>query len=52
LKLIQPELMALHDFYRARHVLIRPDQHVAWRGDEVPENLPDLWRRVTGHATS
>ncbi|MEM5310839.1 hypothetical protein [Paraburkholderia sp. JHI869] len=33
---------------RARYVLIRPDQHVAWRGDAWPEDGVALLRRVTG----
>ena len=39
-----PRLRAL---YGARFALIRPDQHVAWRGDEIL--APDvLLSRVTG----
>ena len=26
----------LHDFFSARLVLVRPDQHIAWIGDEAP----------------
>ena len=37
-----PAVVAL---YEAPLALIRPDQHVAWRGREVPENL---MRRVVG----
>ena len=29
-------------------VLIRPDQHVAWRGNEVPADVDGLLRRLTG----
>ena len=35
--------------YAARFALIRPDQHVAWRGDAVPDDVPGLLGRVTGH---
>ena len=28
--------------------LIRPDQHVAWRGDAMPQNPDDVLARVTG----
>jgi 2-polyprenyl-6-methoxyphenol hydroxylase-like FAD-dependent oxidoreductase len=30
-------------------VLVRPDQHVAWRDDEPPPNWEDVLDRVTGH---
>ena len=29
----------LRDLYGARYALIRPDQHVAWRGDSLPRNV-------------
>jgi len=32
--------------YEARFTLIRPDQHVAWRGDEWPADARALLRRV------
>ena len=48
LKVIQPEPIALRDLYRARYALIRADQHVAWRGDEVPGDLAKVLRQVTG----
>ena len=38
----------LRDRYEARFALIRPDQHVAWRGDEVPPRPDELIARVTG----
>jgi Aromatic-ring hydroxylase, C-terminal len=34
--------------YEANFALIRPDQHVAWRGDRLPEDCDALWARVTG----
>ena len=38
------------DLYQCDLVLVRPDQHVAWRGDEFPD--PDeLLTRVTGGLT-
>jgi hypothetical protein len=33
-------------------VLVRPDQHVAWRDDDVPHNCEDVLDRVTGHRTT
>lgn len=35
--------------YEARFALIRPDQHVAWRGDLIPSDADALWKRVAGH---
>ncbi len=29
-------------------VLIRPDQHIAWRGNAVPADADALLRRLTG----
>lgn len=34
--------------YEARHVLVRPDGHVAWRGDSAPDAYGVL-THVTGH---
>lgn len=34
--------------YEARFALIRPDQHVAWRGDRPPSDPDALWSRLTG----
>ncbi len=34
--------------YEADLVLIRPDHHVAWRGNEIPDNPDQLWAQVTG----
>jgi 2-polyprenyl-6-methoxyphenol hydroxylase-like FAD-dependent oxidoreductase len=42
-------LPGLRDLYEADLVLVRPDQHVAWRGSAIPEPA-DLLRRVVGAA--
>ena len=34
--------------YETRFVLIRPDQHVAWRGDDIPVDCDALLAQVTG----
>lgn len=39
---------ALHALYGARYVLIRPDQHVAWRADALPADAAPLLTIVTG----
>jgi hypothetical protein len=42
-----PEAPAL---YGRKLVLVRPDQHIAWRGDRLPTDFDGLLARVTGHA--
>ncbi len=42
-----PRKLAMSAF-EAPLVLVRPDQHVAWRGTE-PSDAQQLWLRVTGH---
>ena len=34
--------------YQARLALVRPDQHVAWRGDRLPQDCLDLIDRARG----
>jgi hypothetical protein len=36
--------------YGARFALVRPDQHVAWRGDALPADPAGLLAIVTGAA--
>ncbi|HEX9837390.1 MAG TPA: FAD-dependent monooxygenase [Alphaproteobacteria bacterium] len=36
------------DLYERGLALVRPDQHVAWRGDRLPEDCAALIARVTG----
>ena len=50
LTIIQPHETALADLYQAPYTLIRPDQHVAWRGMAIPRDAAALFARVTGHA--
>jgi 2-polyprenyl-6-methoxyphenol hydroxylase-like FAD-dependent oxidoreductase len=38
------------EFYRHKLVLVRPDQHVAWRGDEEPADALNLVDLVRGAA--
>ena len=51
LKLIQPAEGAIAALYPKRYTLIRPDQHVAWRGDAWPAAGAALLRQVSGRAT-
>ena len=52
LDVIQPAAPALRDLYRARYALIRPDQHVAWRGDAWPRDGARLFATVAGQAAT
>jgi hypothetical protein len=45
LALDRPDLRAL---YECDLILVRPDQHVAWRGDALPDDLEALLQHVTG----
>lgn len=36
------------ELYGRNYALVRPDQHVAWRGDRVPNDAKSLLDRVTG----
>ena len=47
LQLAEPQA---HAVCGRRLVLLRPDLHVAWRGDESPEDSPHVARVVTGRA--
>ena len=51
LKVIAPGEERLAELYQARFVLIRPDQHVAWRGARLPDDPQFLLDRITGHPT-
>lgn len=41
---------AAREIYRADQVLVRPDLHVVWRGDELPTDLGHLMDVATGRA--
>ena len=48
LKIVAPDDRRLRGRYEARFALIRPDQHVAWRGDALPANADGLLARIAG----
>ncbi len=48
LQVLRPREPAIGALYQARYALIRPDQHVAWRGNSLPENIANLLLQVTG----
>jgi 2-polyprenyl-6-methoxyphenol hydroxylase-like FAD-dependent oxidoreductase len=39
---------AVRTLYEKRFVLVRPDGHVAWRGDALPADTPQLIDTITG----
>ena len=47
LQLNRPDLRGI---YERNLLLVRPDQHVAWRGDALPTDLKTLQEKITGHA--
>lgn len=42
----KPDIVSL---YERRFVLVRPDGHVAWRGDALPKEFSDILKTATGH---
>ena len=50
LKVLAPGEPGLADLYQARFALIRPDQHVAWRGDRIPDDPRAVLDIVRGRA--
>jgi hypothetical protein len=50
LSTLDVESEAARTLYARRLVLVRPDQHVAWRGDSVPDDAGAVLDRVVGRA--
>ncbi len=50
LKVLQPSEPGVANLYPTRLTLLRPDQHVAWRGDAWPSAGTALLQQVTGQA--
>jgi hypothetical protein len=50
LKVIQPNEAGIAELYPTRFTLIRPDQHVAWRGNAWPHAANGLIDQVSGRA--
>ena len=50
LKVVQPHDRRLRSRYQAALALIRPDQHVAWRGDALPDRPAAVLDRIAGRA--
>jgi 2-polyprenyl-6-methoxyphenol hydroxylase-like FAD-dependent oxidoreductase len=43
------DLPEIGDLYEAGMALIRPDQHVAWRGDYTPDDVAQVLRTAVGY---
>ena len=43
------ENKAIADLYERNYVLVRPDGHVAWRGDELPSDSEAIVDRIRGY---
>jgi hypothetical protein len=48
LRVVRLDSEDARELYGRPLVLVRPDQHVAWRGDTAPADADGLLRRVTG----
>jgi 2-polyprenyl-6-methoxyphenol hydroxylase-like FAD-dependent oxidoreductase len=49
-KVLAPHDGRLRGRYGARFAIIRPDQHVAWRGEAIPGDPAELLARITGQS--
>ena len=49
LEIVHLPEVRLHDAYENKLLLVRPDLHVAWRGDALPADANTLAALVTGH---
>ncbi len=52
LEVLQPTEPGLAALYPHRFTLVRPDQHVAWRGNAWPHATAGLFEQVAGQATA
>jgi hypothetical protein len=50
LKVVRDTYEGEREAYESRLVLVRPDQHVAWTGDEPPRDAAGLLQPITGSA--
>ena len=52
LTVLQPHEAGIAELYPSRFTLVRPDQHVAWRGNAWPNTAFGILEKVTGRANS
>jgi hypothetical protein len=50
LKVLHPVEPGIAELYKARFILIRPDQHVAWRGNAAGD-AANVFKKIVGRAT-
>lgn len=48
LAIVKPTELVVGELYQARYTLVRPDQHVAWRGNAIPDEPERLFTRICG----
>jgi len=48
LEVIRMDDKQIREIYERNFVLVRPDGHVAWRGDAIPDNTKDIIDKVRG----
>jgi 2-polyprenyl-6-methoxyphenol hydroxylase-like FAD-dependent oxidoreductase len=48
LNVVRVEEAAAEELYEAKLLLVRPDQHIAWRGDTVPTDVSEILKVVIG----
>ena len=51
LQILAPDHPSLATLYAARFALVRPDQHIAWRGDHIGDAAEHILKTVTGMAS-
>jgi hypothetical protein len=51
LEMVTVDEPGVAELYVRRYVLVRPDGHVAWRGNDLPADLDQLLGTVTGNST-
>ncbi len=49
LKIVGLHQKDLRKIYERNFLLVRPDQHIAWRGDALPADFAQVLKHVTGH---
>jgi 2-polyprenyl-6-methoxyphenol hydroxylase-like FAD-dependent oxidoreductase len=52
LRIVEADDDVVRAIYGRSLLLLRPDMHVSWRGDELPANISDLVAIVSGHGAS
>lgn len=52
LKLLRPGEPVVADLYQAQLILVRPDQHVAWRGNTWPSDAHRMLATISGRSDS